>query len=365
MCKTFVIIRQFFALEYFIKIVEDYRKTMSVGTNIQTINFNKPVQQNLQINKINNSITSYHRMPAPISFKGADISVQQSNTIEISSKKEKKDNNIVAKLLLGGLAIGGAIFAWIKLHKPNKVQEVFKSEFKNIESIRKNLSEIFEKDLTEKEADTLAKNYKKICETTNDEEFVEKLFEQLKTDYGFKNSHIKLEIRDFTQQNAPNWVALHTELGHLLCISRVDRKLKSRKELFDIMFHELKHHKQFETAIATDKLAYEDAVATKKIKEYTQTQIDSYGGEQSVINWLKNKGRPYLQPEFDRIEREIGQLPKDSPQYKKGLEYIEATKNYIQEKEIITRNNDYNTNILEEEAYKVSKLAKEIFDWLS
>ena len=157
---------------------------------------------------------------------------------------------------------------------------------------------------------------------------------------------------------------MHTDLGHLVKVSRVNGKLADRESLFDSLFHELKHHKQFETAIAADKTAFEDAIAYKKLNEYTKKQINSNGGEEAVINWLKEQSRPYLQPEFDRIEREIGQLPKDSPLYKKGLEYIDAKRNYIQESEIITRNKEYKNNILEVEAYKVGELAKEIFGWL-
>ncbi len=262
------------------------------------------------------------------------------------------------------MVIGCSIFAWVKLRKPDKAQEVFNSEFKNIENIRKNLSEIFEKDLSTKEADELAKNYKKICEIKDDNEYAEKLFEQLKKDYGFKNSHIKLSIENFNSANAPDWTASHTDLGYLVRISRINGKLADRESLFDSLFHELKHHKQFETAIATDKSAFEDALAHKKLKEYTKKQINSNGGEEAVINWLKEQSRPYLQPEFDRIEREIGQLPKDSPRYKKGLEYINAKRNYIQESEIVTRNKEYKNNILEVEAYRAGELAKEIFGWL-
>ena len=142
---------------------------------------------NLQINNTN-FITPFSKTTTPVCFRGTTLSEQQSDRIEISGKK--RNNRLGLKLLLGCLAIGGSVFAWIKLRKPDKVQEVFNSEFKNIENIRKNLSEIFEKDLSKKEADELAKNYKKICEIKDDNEYAEKLFEQLKKDYGFENSHI-------------------------------------------------------------------------------------------------------------------------------------------------------------------------------
>ena len=319
---------------------------------------------NLQINKVSNNITSYPQISLPVSFRGVNNYVQQADTIEISSKT-KKNNNLGIKLLLGGLAIGGAIFAWIKLRKPEKVQEVFKSEFKNIENIRKNLSEIFEKDFTEKEADELAKRYKKICETTRDEEFVEKLFEQLKNDYGFKNSNLKLEFKDFTSENAPNWGAMQMDFGDRILVSRVNGKLRSKNDLFETMFHEFKHQKQFETAIATDTFNYEMAVAYRQMKKYTEEEIASFGGRMATISSLKDQARPIMQPEIDRIKREIGQLPESSPLYRKGLEYIYATQNYPEVSKISQNTEEYFSNILEKEAHRVGDLAREIFSWLS
>ncbi len=316
---------------------------------------------NLQINKINSNFKLLKRDCTQIDFRGENNPAYSSDTVEISMKKHKKTG---LKLLLGALVICGTIFASIKLRKSAGAELIPKSEMKNLEQIRKNFSGIFEKELSEKESEDLAKNYKKICEITDDNEFVEKLFEQIKNDYGFKNSQIKLEVQDFDSANAPGWNAAHSELGNVIRISRIDKKYADRESIFGSLFHEFKHHKQFETAIAADKLAYEDAVAHKKLKEYAREQINNNGGDKAVINWLKEQGRPILQPEFDRIEKEIGQLPKDSPLYKKGLEYIEARKNYIQESEILTNTSEYSDNILEKEAFQVGKLAKEIFNLL-
>ena len=230
--------------------------------------------------------------------------------------------------------------------------------------IKKNLSEIFGKKFTTKEAKELAQKYKKLLDITDDNELVNKLFEQLKIDYGFKNSRIRLDIYDYTRENAPKWRALHPDCGHFIALSRVDGKLPDREKLFVAMFHEFKHHKQFEISIATDTHAYEDAVAHKKIKEYTQADIDEMGGKDAAIEWLKAQGRILMQAEIDRIGREIGQLPKDSPLYRKGLEYIEAHKNYIQESELRTNHDSYTSSLLEIEAKRVSKLAKELFCWL-
>ena len=283
----------------------------------------------------------------------------------VQAKAKKEGVSTAAKWGLGVLSLAGAIFAYIKLHKPAKIQKTLNSEFKNIENIRKNLSEIFEKNITQTEAEELAKNYKKIYEIKDDNEFVKKLFEQIKNDFGFKNSHIKLNIEDFNSTNAPNWAAMHTDLGHMIRITRVNGKYAKREELFGSLFHEFKHHKQFETSIATDKLAFEEALAYKKLKEYSQEQINNNGGEQAVISWIKEQSRKFLLPEYNRIEQEIGQLPKDSVLYKKGLKYIEGKRNYIQESEILSKNNDYRDNILEVEAHNVGKLAKELFNWLS
>ncbi len=305
------------------------------------------------------SCNTHNKNTAPYAstvMRGTNPAPQQTKTVQ--------NNNLGIKLLVGSLAIIGGIFALKKLCKPSEVQEVFKSDFKNIESIRKNLSEIFEKDFTVQEADEFAKNYKQILEIKDDKECLDRLFKQLKNDYGFKNSNLELIIEDFTKENAPKWSAGHMDLGYAIAVARIDNKLPNRKNLFGSLFHEFKHHKQFEISVATDKHALEDAIAHKKIREYTQEQIDTSGGRDAVLEWLKEQGRQCLKPEFDRIEKEIGQLPKDSPLYKKGLSYIEAKRNYIQENELTPNNEKYYNNILEIEAHKVGNLAKEIFDWL-
>ena len=314
----------------------------------------------LQFNKIYNCpVPPMNTTTHTINMRGIDSFIHPQNKVNINTKNNE-NNNFGIKLLFSGLAIGGAIFAWIKLRKPDKIQDVFKSEFKNIEQLQKNFSEIFEKDFTKEEAEQMAKKYKEICKIQDDNEYIDKLLEQLKNDYGYKNSHLTKKIMDYSRHNMPVWDGMHSDLGDVLRIRRVDGKFADRKSLFDMLFHELKHHKQFEISIATDKLAYEDVIVNKKMREYTQEQIDNDGGTQAVFNRLKKQYRLRMQPEINRIEREIGQLPKDSPLYKKGLEYIEAQRNYILVNEGLSQ--DYYNNILEREAYKVSSLAKEIFD---
>ena len=305
-------------------------------------------------------IKSENSVSSP-NFKGYKICGVNADTVEINNKNSNKIIKSMLGIIGTGAVVGAAVISFIMLRKPDKAGKILKSKFKNINQIRKYFSQIFGKDFSEEKAAELATKYKRICKIKDDEKFVKKLFSQLKKDYGFKNSHIKLKIRDYTSANAPNWMATHSPYGHLVTLSRVDKKFADRISMFDTLFHELKHHKQFEIAVATDRLAYEKAVACMKIKGYTQEQIERNGGRNAVLEWLQEQGRVFMQPEIDRIEREIGQIPKDSPLYKKGLAYIRAKRNYIQGQDILSKNSKYKNNILEKEADLVGDLARKLF----
>ena len=176
-----------------------------------------------------------------------------------------------------------------------------------------------------------------------------------------------MEFEDFNSINKPHHAAAHLDYGDKVTVTRVDGNLfGDRKLIFSDMFHELKHHKQFETAIATDKFAYEMAIAyNQMITRYTEEEIAAFGGRMTTLDSLMEQGKPLLKPEFERIEREIGQFPESSPLYQRGLEYIEATKNYPKVEEIPQNEDKYFNNILEKEALIVGDLAKEIFGWLT
>ena len=59
---------------------------------------------------------------------GATNALEKTPTTDTFVKPDK--NKCGLKVLLGGLAIGTAVLAWLKLRKPNKIEEVFNSKFK-------------------------------------------------------------------------------------------------------------------------------------------------------------------------------------------------------------------------------------------
>ena len=117
---------------------------------------------NLQINKLNNAYTPLSRTSVP-NFRGANNLVQQHDTVEISGNENKKNNNLVIKLLLGALGFGAAIFAFVKLHKTSTVKpkEELSAELKEIQQIYK---DIFNRDINAEETKDFVQRYKKIID---------------------------------------------------------------------------------------------------------------------------------------------------------------------------------------------------------
>ena len=272
-----------------------------------------------------------------------------ADTVEINNKNKKKDSAV--KFILGTLGVGVGFLAVGKWHNTSKLKK-----------IGKKLSEIFEREISAGDAKEITDRYKKILEVKDDKEYLEKLFSQLKKDFGLERSTIKLNIENFSRKKAPNWAAMLSDTGVVLTVRTIDGKFASRKNLFSTLFHEFTHRKQDDIAIATNLAEYEDAIASKKLREYSKRQIKKHGGPEAVKKWLKERGREIMEPEFKRVQEERGQLPKDSDLYKRGLRYIDGLRNYIKESELKSNPEAYRNNVLELEAYRAGDLATEIYE---
>ena len=146
-------------------------------TNLQIINL-----QN------NNILTKASKVP---NFRGNKTSQLTQDTTEFSSKK-KNNKNIAAALVLGGLGIAGAIYAFIKFHKTTKIKptEELSAELKEIQQLYK---DIFKRDINAKETKDFAKRYKSIIDLKtpdNDREYCERLLDEICKDRKTKRPNI-------------------------------------------------------------------------------------------------------------------------------------------------------------------------------
>ncbi len=295
------------------------------------------------------------------------------------------------KWLLGlsgtAAAVYGCIVGKRALNKPT------------LEKITKDLSEIFRRDITQEEASNIAKRYKDLFKIDDTNEFCKKMFEQIKKDYGYEASEIKLEIfklKDnklstlLNQLDKGSWLPSR---GILKVYPRVPDGHKltpmDKRELFVTMMHEFQHVKQSEYAYRTNVEELinafnlrngEKAITTlenilnepEKLKnlakswneteEKTKQLIEEYieeakNGSDLVVN-VGNRNT--IKENLNKIFGQFKPFDKNSENYKQGLKYLENEKNYISPEVDPV---GYREQLLEKEAYGIEDKSKSITDY--
>ena len=64
----------------------------------------------------------------------------------------------------------------------------------SIEKVAQNFSEIFRRDVSKEEAQKMVKEYKDVFTTKEKDDFVKKIFEQIKKDYGYQDKKLPLKL---------------------------------------------------------------------------------------------------------------------------------------------------------------------------
>jgi len=204
---------------------------MSVSTNIQTINFNKPVQQNAQKTFRSQTVPARDYPP---------------DAVEINGKKKSGMSN-GAKLGIGlGILTVGTFIAAIALNKinkvtPTKLQQVFNDVY-------------MREDITVEQAKNIANKFKEIEKIENREDFIKAAFEETKKNFGFADKPIKLT---FAQ-------AKGSEYGWCLKDNSAINITENcpRRSIISCLHHEFRHAKQNELMFnefpeyARERLAY-------------------------------------------------------------------------------------------------------------
>ena len=240
-----------------------------------------------------------------------------------------------------------------------KYQQFYKNIYKGKNISPNNIfKEIFGKNMTEKEANLLCAKYKGILQEPDLEKYVEKLFSQVKKDFGL--DYLPFEL----QQEVQEGVGLTTRggasqfLDYLKLTFYKDNPL-NRHKLFGLIMHEVSHAKQTEIAMASDFGAY---VKTLAFRLQQKPQF-----KDKPINEIIQAVAKRIGPEkFQLIRGKYGTLDKSSELYKKGLSYIDGTLNYKGVTEFTPEAfKMYKTQAIEDEAYRIQSKANELYYYLT
>lgn len=297
--------------------------------------------------------------PSPINFSGgvdsyainqpqADGFYSNTNTTSYAPSAPQKKSFLEKhwwKLLLGAGAVAvGAIALKGKFFAKEKPVD--------FEKVQQNLAEIFrQKDMTKEQTEAMLKNYQEIYKIEDKNTFIEKLFHQVKKDYGYENVDIKLKITDVpidgdAMKGAGKYSFSQGEMEIL--------NTRPKEQIFATITHEFDHVRQEEfqylTSIERTKQAWKERAEHFLKNKRTKSTGNATGktttmeefGEEIEKNLTKRwSGRQKFAP--------------DSDEYKLGEKYIESVKSYVN-----GNKNAYNADFNEQEAEKIGGLMEEV-----
>lgn len=299
------------------------------------------------------------------------------------------------KVLLGvaGTAVAayGCIVGHRALNKPS------------IEKVAKNFSEIFRRDVSKEEAQQLFNAYKELFQIKDKDEFVNRIYKQIKKDYGYENADIPLVIKKLeNKHNIAHWnqfdgnIAINTDF-----LNEFPQKLKcqDKERIMNSIVHEFQHTKQAEFAFRTNANAYLDQICSDKtapetllwlFENYRESMAkslleknssvfktkndvdkfitnaikklkeDSYKSDKEIMETIASVKEDCRAP-VNRIFGNLEKFNSSSENYQLGLKYLENQKNYINAH---VNEKAYREQLIEKEAFgtedKLSKLYKRI-----
>ena len=263
---------------------------------------------------------------------------------KIYKKNNKKSYDFILKfaiIVTVVIVYLASILSQLNYNITNKANSGFNYKFYEAQDC---LNYIFDKNYGDNDTLNLINNYQTICKEPDTELFLRALIEQLKVDYGIEQVNTSFYYKPCVTNNN-NLYGSTSCYGDIYIYQNPER---NQKDYFNTAFHELKHVKQYADAYRTDP----DKLAEAIVKRNNNGYASVYD-----IQHTRN--------ELDEIYGALKPFPKNSKEYKKGLEYIEnqalynsAPKNYnydLYEK--------YRNQIVEKEAFLNGAYSETIYNY--
>ena len=287
------------------------------------------------------------------------VQISAGNKINEASTQEKQKTGMStgAKWALGILGTAAAAYGCVVGHRMiNKP---------SIEKVAKNFSEIFRRDVSKDEAQKMVNNYKELLEIKDKEEFVKRMFDQIKKDYGWEGIDFTYKLnRTANIETGKNGNAI---VGGFRPLGMVGKTLpngdfivdyftpeimeialnRSKKDLFATIIHEFQHCKQHELAYRADKNKFIEAMLRKRLSPEMTEEITLF---KDAIN-------KYYAPIWDKLPA----LAKGSKEYELGLKYINEFEHYVGG---LQDESKYMQQLVEKEARQAENKAKYIYSTL-
>ena len=256
------------------------------------------------------------------------VQISAGDKIKESSNSEKTGMSTGAKWALG---VGATVLAGIAAHKfipPMRVQS--------------RVQRIFLEDFTKQQPKTIQKKYQDILKISDKDEFLDKLFTELKKDYKLDNISIKLDknfksgkkVNDITAgaHFTPDHSKPYLSLG-------VDRTFDNN-QLLRSMAHELRHAKQ-------DLLNYQVSTRDDLISVY-KDRLKAFAKSEKA-NWNQEKIDENAQEIADEIihfykKLNIQKLDRNDRNYEFGRQILESFRTYANQSANVYRSTLYETD---------------------
>ncbi len=299
---------------------------------VQGVNSNKDIEIKFVQEQKSESIAAQIKSDFVKSPIEDNFEKKENNELIEKSKKKHLIRNICLGLVSTIIFGYGAIVLGRKLNKPTfkEVQECFK--------------EIFKKDLSIEQTKDLIGKYKEICKNKNTDEFIKKMIEQLKKDYGIENVKTELNIKKLANNKFSTKMNQRergnaSPLAKIIIFPRTSKNKIIRGvqgETFATGFHEMKHIKQYAEAYRANPDKFAEVIYRRNVKpetlekkvqenikkaeeEYIKCAKKIKNGDEQTINlqyeqWIKsNPGSHLTKDEYKKalMDKDIDQLIKE------------------------------------------------------
>ncbi len=239
----------------------------------------------------------------------------------------------------------------------------------NLSDVTKSLSGVFRRDLTEQEIVNMSKVYKQIFKIKNKDKFVEKLFTELKKDFGWEKLDIGVDKIDplyNLRHIAANGIGfngmfricgLYKGKNAEIVINNKALLLNYDREKVDIfytMVHEMTHAKQYELIYRMDKQAFFD---------YWKNAIKI---PQDVHPNLKQEILQKIEEIYEPVWGKLPKIQKGTKEYELAQKYLKDFENYKSSTQIKTDTDieKYEQCLIEKEAHGTLNAAEKFIQYI-
>ncbi len=261
-----------------------------------------------------------------------------------------------------------------------------------LRTISRCFSSMFNKKVSYEDAVDKMNAYQKLSYIKDPKEFCQKAFEQVKSDFGYKNIDIPLKFENRTELNANQNASWNFADCFMTLYNDFSQKMDGNRkaEIIEYLIHEFKHVKQTEMSYRTSPEKYMDAMSenyqrrivgnlleqpkesqevmaqsTGQSLEDFQKMLKELGLKEKVDYTMVLDGKKYsLNREKVKacLDKTFGNLKpyrKGTAGYQRGLHFIEGTKSYIPASIDAEK---YKKGILEKDAFKTKHKWESILD---